>query len=141
MTTTTFRHAPIPFRDEHGVNCLRVPLDRAGRSYAIVTEADYRRVRRAGATGAWLLNDAAPGRTYVRTSVRTGRGESTLVMVARLIMSAPPRTVVRYVNGNRLDLRPWNLAVQKGKAKRDDMQLVERGRRASQEAFRQEARA
>lgn len=140
MTKPAFRHDPIPFRDENGLNCLRIPLDRAGRSYAIATEADYHRLQRSGATGTWFLNDAAPGRTYVRTAIRTECGQ-TLAMVARLIMEARPRTVIRYVNGDHLDLRPWNLVAQKGKAKRDDMQIVERGQRAMLEAFRQEARA
>lgn len=133
MTATAFRHAPIPFRDENGLNCLRVPLDRAGRSYAIVAEADYRRIQRAGATGVWLLNEAAPGRTYVRTSIRTGRGESTLAMVARLIMDAAPRTVIRYINGDHLDLRPWNLIAYRGKAKRADMSLIQRPQDAQPE--------
>lgn len=123
--TQTFRHDPIPFRDaETGTNCLRVPLDRRGRSYALVREADYRKVQQAGATGAWLLNEAAKGRAYVRTMIRTGRKTRTLSMVARLIMDAQPRTVIRYINGNHLDLRPWNMLVQKGRSKRADSDLV-----------------
>lgn len=126
----TYRHPPIPFRDaETGMNCLRVPLDRKGRRFAIVSEADYHRVQRAGATGAWLLNEAAPGRAYVRTMIRTGRGTSTLAMVARLIMDAGPRNVIRYINGDHLDLRPWNLIMQKGRSKRADVRLIDRHRK------------
>lgn len=127
-TKSAFRHAPIPFRDEYGVNCLRVPLDRDGRTYAIVTAADYRRVQRSGATGTWFLNDDGKGRAYVRTKVRTGRGKATMVMVARLIMESGPRTVVRYQNRDKLDLRYMNLSVTRGKAKRDDVRLAEGGR-------------
>ncbi len=123
-----YRHDPIPFRDaETGLNCLRVPLDRTGRTYAIVSEADYRRIQRAGATGAWFLNkDGKIGRSYVRTMIPTGHRTRTLAMVARLIAGAEARTVIRYVNGNHLDLRPWNLIGQKGKSKRADMKLINR---------------
>ncbi|NSY61069.1 hypothetical protein [Agrobacterium tumefaciens] len=134
MTKTVFRHDPIPFRDETGLNCLRVPLDRAGRTYAIVSEADYRRVHRAGATGVWLLNKATPGHAYVRTCVKTATGKLTLAMVARLIMDASPRTSIRYINGDQLDLRPWNLIAQKGQAKRADMRLVQHLHRGRVEA-------
>ncbi len=136
MTKTVFRHDPIPFRDETGLNCLRVPLDRAGRTYATVSEADYRRIQRAGATGVWLLNKAAPGRAYVRTCINAEEGKHTLAMVSRLIMDAEPRTAIRYVNGDHLDLRPWNLIAQKGQAKRADMRLVQR-----QQDIQPEARA
>jgi len=47
-------------------------------------------------------------------------------MVARLIVDAEPRTAIRYINGNPLDLRPWNLIAHKGQAKRADMRLVQR---------------
>jgi hypothetical protein len=119
------------------MKCLRVPLDRTGRTYATVSKSDYHRIQRAGATGAWLLNEAWPGRAYVRTMIRTGRGTRTLAMVARLIMDAGPRTVIRYINGDHLDLRPWNLMAQKGKAKRADIRLIDR----RQDAFQSEVRA
>lgn len=134
LQKSTFRHAPIPFRDEHGVNCLRVPLDRAGKQYAIVTASDYNRIQRAGATGAWFLNkDGKIGRAYIRTMIPTGHRSRALAMVARLVMEAEPRTVIRYVNGDCFDLRPWNLVMRKGKSKQADMRLIQRRQDAQTE--------
>jgi len=122
-----FRPDPVAFRDETGLRCLRVPLDRAGRRHAIVSETDYRRVRALGATSPWYMNEAGPGRAYVRTHLNADQGSQTLGMVARLITGAGPRTTIHYASGNRLDLRPSNLIMRKGKAKRTDAALAQRG--------------
>ncbi len=136
LQKSAFRHAPIQFRDEHGVNCLRVPLDRTFNQYAVVTASDYKRIQRAGATGAWFLNkDGKIGRAYIRTMIPIGPKSRALAMVARLVMEAEPRTVIRYVNGDCFDLRPWNLIIQKGKSKQADMRLVQR-RHDAQPEFR-----
>jgi hypothetical protein len=126
-TKKAYRPDSTPFTDENGQGCLRVPLDRRGERFAIVAARDYWRVVEAGATGPWLLNDNGSGRSYVRTSVPSGKGHGTLVQVARIISGAGPRTVIRYDNGDTCDLRAWNLSLQRGKAKRSDAALALRG--------------
>lgn len=134
----------VPFTDEYGTRCLRVPLDPYGSKYAVVREADYQSVRNAGATGAWYLNDNGHGQRYVRTPVPAGTGRNTLLMVARIIADAPPRSTIFYVNKDRLDLRPTNLHWHpRGVSKRHDMRLAEHGAayRAEREAERAAAGA
>lgn len=120
------RHAPIPFIDDLGRRCLRVPLDKYGRNYAVVTEGGYRRALAAGVSPAWVLNSNGKGMTYVRSrSAKSSKASNTL-QVARIIADAPPGHVVSHVNGDRLDLRPDNLSVRRGRSKRYDRELVER---------------
>lgn len=114
-----FRPDPIPFTDEHGRACLRVPLDRHGRKYATATVRDYQAVQKSGATGVWLLNSNGGRNSYVRTCVA-----GTLLMPARIISGAKGRSVVRYVNGDPLDLRPENIVLHRGAAKRADADIV-----------------
>lgn len=121
---SAFRHDPIPFKDENGLDCLRVPLDRRGKQYAIVGAHDYQRVRRSGATGTWYVDSAAKGRYYVRTCVPVRSGRNVPLMPARLITGAGPRSIVRYVNGDRFDLRPWNLVLKRGRSKHTDIDLA-----------------
>jgi hypothetical protein len=78
----------IPFTDETGRACLRVPLDPNGNAHAVVLEKDYRDIKKAGGTGAWFLNDNGFGIRYVRTKVPDGTGKTTMIMVARLIVGA-----------------------------------------------------
>ncbi len=113
------RHAPIPFTDERGRECLKVPLDRYGRKYSTVTVRGYQAVQDAGATGAWCLNGNGHGTSYVRTAAA-----GTMLMPARIIAGAKARSVVRYVNGDPLDLRPENIVLRKGAAKRADADIV-----------------
>lgn len=122
------RPPTIPFIDEIGRACLRVPLDPHGSAYAVVLEGDYRAVQRAGATGAWFLNDNGCGTRYVRTKVPDGTGKATMIMVARLVIEAGARSTVFYCNKDRLDLRPDNLFWhRKGRAKRSTEEVVRRG--------------
>lgn len=116
---------PIPFIDEFGQRCLRVPLDNRGRHYAIIDETSYRRATAGRATGAWLLNSNGNGNSYVRCwSLASGSGKPTLVQVARLITGAGGGKIVRYENGNRLDLRATNLRSRRGPAKRCDSNIA-----------------
>lgn len=131
---TTPRPPIIRFVDEHGRDCVRVPLDPAGNAYATALEGDYQAVRDAGATGTWFLNGNGSGQQYVRTKVQVGKGNFTLATVARIIMSAGARSTIYYANKDRLDLRPENLFWHRnGNAKRCDVKLAERGAQYRQE--------
>lgn len=127
-TTQGLRPAAISFTDEGGRNCVRVPLDPYGRAYATVTDHDYRRIKATGIDSPWYLNRNDRGQKYVRIGVPDGKGGTTLVMAARLVTDAGPRSTVYFRNGDRLDLRPENLHEHhKGKAKRRDVDVVRRG--------------
>lgn len=120
------RPAPIPFRDEFGRECLKVPLDRKGIQHATVLASDYRRVVAAGATCPWYLNSDGKGSSYVRTYVRLLNGKGTKVQVSRLIMGAGRGSAVYYNNRNKTDLRPDGLTLARGGAKRNDELLARR---------------
>ena len=115
----------IPITDEHGQPCFHVPMSNAPGIFAIVDQHSYARLRALGLTNTWLLNGNGTGKRYVRTAVPTeGRAKGTILLVARLIVGAGPGTVVRYANGNPLDLRFINLAWRKGKSKRTDCAVL-----------------
>ncbi|MET4634922.1 hypothetical protein [Kaistia defluvii] len=117
---------PIAFIDEFGMAALKVPLDNHGRNHAIVGPRAYQRVLDSGLTGMWFTNSNGHGRRYVRTAAPGSR--STLTLIARVIMDAGPGEVIRYANGDSLDLRVMNLLSRRGKAKRRDSQIkVSRG--------------
>jgi hypothetical protein len=110
--------------------CLKVPLTNAPDLFAVVDQHSHARLVSQGLTGSWFLNDNGSGRSYVRTFVPTeGRQRTTNLQVARLIVGAGPRTVVRYANGDPLDLRYGNLAWRKGPSKRRDDDLLAAARR------------
>jgi hypothetical protein len=117
--TAAHRSAPIRFRDQHGRECYKVPLDRQGQYHATVTARDYQTIREAGATGAWYLNGNGSGGAYVRIHFNRTR-----LMPARIIAGAGPRSVVRYINGDSLDLRPENIVLQRGASKKADAFIV-----------------
>jgi len=113
---------PTAFTDEFGRAALKVPLDNHGRTHAIVEPHAYQRVLDSGLTGMWFTNSNGHGRRYVRTVTAGSRG--TLTLIARVIMDAGPGEVIRYANGDSLDLRAMNLVSRRGRAKRRDSQIA-----------------
>jgi hypothetical protein len=117
--------APVPFTDEFGRPCCRVPLSNVPETFAIIDRHIYADLHAQGLTGHWLLNSNGSGRAYVRTAVPTEHNpKGTILLVARLIVVAGPGTVVRYANGDPLDLRFTNLAWRKGKSGRTDAAVL-----------------
>lgn len=96
---------PIHFTDSEGTRLVRVPLGNSRQS-AILNHSDFERIQAKGYTGGWYLN-GAEGCSYVRVYAGDHRGEQTTV--ARLITNAPRGQGVRYMDGNRLNLRRSNL--------------------------------
>ncbi|WP_321335008.1 hypothetical protein [Breoghania sp.] len=125
MTTArAHRPDPIPFTDEHGRRCLRVPLDRHGLRHAVIDEASYRAAIASGISTTWAYNGNGSGHSYVRSWKLPQQRSSNLVQVARVITGAGRGEVIGYANGDRLDLRPENLERRRGRAKRRDIDLV-----------------
>ena len=133
------RPPTIPFIDEGGRRCLRVPLDPQGSAHAVVLERDYLAVQKVGATGTWRLNANSRGTPYVRTHIPDDKGGFTAVLVARLIARAGSGTTIYYVNKDRLDLRPENLFWGRDRrSKRDAVKVAERGARYRADRQRQQ---
>lgn len=107
-------HAPLtaePFLSD-GAPCFRVPLtgrDAVGR-FALLDGDGLTRLRQAGARALYLVTDG-DGRDYV-TMIRPPRGRA--VTAARIVLAAPDGQCVRYVSGDRLDLRLSNLRLKEG---------------------------
>jgi len=103
MTTTKTPHGDV----------VLVTLGNSPKK-AQVHRDDLERVKAAGYTGAWFLN-GCNGYSYVRTgrSDLVGRLES----VARIIAEAKPGQIVKYRDGDRLNLRRDNLYLGSGRSK------------------------
>ncbi len=121
------RHRPpyIYFLDPHGRPCYDVPLDKSGTRWATISKNDFIRLRGLGATGVWFLNGNGSGNEYVRTHLILGPSGPRPVLVSRLILGVGKNEVVRYQNGDPLDLRPANLIAYKGKASTNDLELLD----------------
>lgn len=91
-----------------GSRIAEVPLPR-GRT-VVIDGADFDRLLEGGVSPAWFLNGNGKGLHYVRAQARRF-GVPNLVQVARLITEPPPGCTVRYLDGNRLNLRRANLAI------------------------------
>ncbi|ATC32510.2 hypothetical protein CA606_09200 [Caulobacter vibrioides] len=89
--------------------CAYVPVTNSPGHYVRVDLGDLRRLEGRGQAGAWFLNgnDRRPG--YVRT--QNGPGKGRLRQVARLITEAGPGEIVRYRDGDRLNLTRANLSL------------------------------
>lgn len=109
------KRQPTFTTDNDGLPIVLVPL--ANGRVATVDLSDWEDLLCAGLTPQWTLNDSGNGFAYVRA-----QGRENLVVVARVITGAGRREIVRYCNGDHLDLRRRNLRVTsggraKGKAK------------------------
>lgn len=104
---------PLPFVDEDGTACLRVPLDDAGTRFAIVERSDYLHVvLTLGCRAAWCWGGAQGRRKYVRVNApHVGGQASGSFPVVRLFLGVGPEHRVRYATSNTLDLRRCNLII------------------------------
>jgi hypothetical protein len=76
------------------------------RQSCLVSKVRFQALQALGHTGRWRSNSNGRGCSYVRLE-----GRSNLLTVARLITGCAPEEAVRYLNGNRFDLRDENLKV------------------------------
>jgi hypothetical protein len=108
------RRVPVPFTDEEGKACLRVPLDNNGEAYALVQREDYLHIVRAlGWRGAWCLGGPSGRRRYVMVNAPwTGNKAGGTFPVARLLPGVTSLDRVRYASADTLDLRRRNLVVE-----------------------------
>ena len=116
------RCARIPLarygNDDDGQRCTRIPLARYGNC-AILYAEDLEELARRG----YLLRMQVSynrGHAVGYVHLRDPRNNGVNHVVARLILGAPPRTVVRYRDGNRLNLRRSNLLLRRGGSAKAD---------------------
>lgn len=110
------RRFPIPFIDDEGIPCLRVPLDNQGKTFAMIERKDYDHiVQNLGCCAAWCLTGNGSGRRYVVVNPpRTPDRKHGLISVARLFTGASAGKFVRYASRDTMDLRRSNLIVTSG---------------------------
>ena len=93
--------------------------------------AEFDRVIAAGFSTSWTLNHNGRGCCYVRCAHRNATGR--LVSVPRIVADAGSGEVVKYRDGNRLNLRRDNLELDAGRALGREAEFLgaHRRRRAS----------
>lgn len=104
----TFTH------DDDGRAVAHVPLrDRKHNviDFAIIERDDLEGLQAAGVPTPWFLNTSSSGQAYVNAPERDHKGRS--LPVARTIIGAGKGTIVRYRDGNRLNLKRSNLYLAK----------------------------
>lgn len=113
MTKRTPR-IPTHATDHDGEAVVLVPLANHPEP-AKLLQADFNRLMELGYSDQWTYNPAGTGHPYVRCSNSRVAGANETV--ARVILEPGRGHVVRYRDGNRLNLRFENLYVHRGPAK------------------------
>lgn len=100
--------APVFTTADDGAPIVSVPL--ANRGHAVLDADDFLRLKAAGVTDQWTLNEASRrGPAYVRCGMPRKEVSGGLATVARLLMCPARRQCVRYHDGDRTNLRRANL--------------------------------
>jgi hypothetical protein len=105
---------PIHTTDHDGQAIVLVPLANHATP-ARMFPGDYAEMRREGFSGLWTLNqNGSRGYSYVRCA--HARASGRLLTVARIIAGAEAGRIVKYHDGDRLNLRRDNLYLTGGLA-------------------------
>ena len=105
--------AVLHSRDDDGRPVVGVPLTNRPGSHAWLYATDYAAILNDYGDRPWFVNDNGKGGLYVRFR---GTDCANLVMVARLVVGDPRARMVRYRDGNSLNLRSRNLEAHKARA-------------------------
>jgi len=111
MKTT---RTPIRTVDRDGAEIVLVPLANHHLPAKLLAD-DFDRLVSDGVSLAWTFNDNGSGYGYVRTY--SGAVAGKLTSIARLIVNAGRGKVVKYRDGDRLNLRRDNLWIARGPAR------------------------
>jgi hypothetical protein len=94
---------------------VRVPLGNRRGVYAILDRADWDAWIKAGRSRTFFLNDNGQGGAYVR--FRDTGTAGRVASVARTLVNPGPGKIVRYRDGQPLNLTRQNLVVTDGHAR------------------------
>lgn len=124
------RRVPTFTTDENNRAVALVPLP-GGKGQVRILRHDFRRITKTlGASDQWQANDNGTGVIYIRVRLPEKLPEGidyvrdafssrqTHAVIARLVLKVPPSKVVRYRDGNRLNLLPENLYVEEDDSNR-----------------------
>lgn len=102
--------AVIHSRDDDGCAVVGVPISNRPGTHAWLYAADYAAILNDYGPTPWFVNDNGSGRLYVRLYVRLeGTDRPNNIMVSRLVLGDFGAPVIRYRDGDRLNLRSRNL--------------------------------
>ncbi|MFC5525733.1 hypothetical protein ACFPPA_08245 [Rhodanobacter ginsengisoli] len=107
------RAATIFTIDHDGRPIAHVALSGTNQRAKILVE-DLERVLAAGYSPCWAYTCTDRIRWYVQARTYNPRGRPRSVTIARLVVQAGKGQVVRYADGDHLNLLPENLLVKKG---------------------------
>jgi hypothetical protein len=116
----------IKTRKSTALRPVRFAKDVDGKAIALVTlkggdvaklfAEDYAELRQADISPNWFLRGNGTGRDYVSVQAPAYFGRNNIAQVARLLAKPPfPGLLIRYADGDRLNLRRDNLVVCRGK--------------------------
>ncbi len=115
MPKTKERRKPVRTTDPDGTPVVLVPIKHSDLC-ATVNEEDFDRMMEAGFSDQWWFEETYPGCKYVR--VTDPSLASNNLTISRLVVEAGARQIVKYRDGDRLNLRRENLYTLVGHAKR-----------------------
>lgn len=114
LKITKLKRKPVYSHDINGTRIANVSLAK-GHGIVELHAEDFEALLQSGFSGNLCLNHNNHGNWYVRASQVGGN----TVSVARLVTRAGRHQVVRYRDGNRLNLRRSNLYLDLGRSKMD----------------------
>jgi len=108
--------APECTTNADGQQLVHVTLANSGQQATLYAE-DYQRLMAAGFSPCWGSTADGQTHTYPTLWAYTDKGASRKVPVARLIVLAEAGQIMRYADGNPLNLRSENLKLERGTAR------------------------
>jgi len=108
------QQAPTSYTtDAHGQRLAHVAMANTGQRATLYAD-DLDRLLAAGFSAHWHWCKTNPRFRYVLASARTPAGEQRSITIARLIAGAGKGQVVKYIDGDRANLRRDNLRIARG---------------------------
>jgi hypothetical protein len=86
---------------------------------ATILREDFDEFQARGLSLLWTLNSNGHGNSYVKMGASMTKGN--LVQVGRIIARARGKTMVRYLDGNRLNMKRGNLALRACRGAKQDL--------------------
>lgn len=102
--------------DADGQQLVHIALGNSGKQASLYIES-YEQLIDEGFSSCWQHTEDGRGHGYVTLGAYSPKGVDCLVPVARLIAQAQAGQIVRYADGNPLNLRTDNLKLMAGAAR------------------------